>query len=298
MDIHKLYTDFGISFLTEGHKHCSPGWVHTPCPLCTGSPGYHMGYNTMIDRFICWRCGSHNSAHVVQSLLNVSYQEAYKILKDYGVFIGKAPETQPKKGKKQFILPSNTTGLQKHHKKYISKRDFDPDKLEKEWGIQGTGVISKIGNLSYKHRILIPYYWDKKVVSFDTRDITNKHQNKYQACPLEYEEIEHKHILYGRQEKWGTTGICVEGTTDVWRLGFNSFATSGIKYTSKQMRIIAKTFKRVPIIFDDEPQAQKQAIKLSSDLKFRGVDSFVVKIVGDPGGMEQSEADYLVKQLI
>lgn len=31
---------------------------------------------------------------------------------------------------------------------------------------------------------------------------------------------------------------------------------------------------------------------------FRGVDAFRVEIRGDPGSMKQSEADYLVKQLI
>ena len=38
--------------------------------------------------------------------------------------------------------------------------------------------------------------------------------------------------------------------------------------------------------------------KLVADLKFRGVDSFRVDIKGDPGGLSQEEADYLVKQLI
>jgi hypothetical protein len=35
-----------------------------------------------------------------------------------------------------------------------------------------------------------------------------------------------------------------------------------------------------------------------AELKFRGVDAFRVDIEGDPGSMKQSEADYLVKQLI
>ena len=45
-------------------------------------------------------------------------------------------------------------------------------------------------------------------------------------------------------------------------------------------------------------QAIKQADSLVSELKFRGVDSFRVDIEGDPGGMSESEAKYLVKQLI
>ena len=86
-----------------------------------------------------------------------------------------------------------------------------------------------LDNINYSHRIIIPYIWNSEIVSFDARDATNKQLNKYQACPLEREIVEHKRILYGTQEMWTDTGICVEGTTDVWRLGTDSFATSGIK---------------------------------------------------------------------
>jgi len=65
------------------------------------------------------------------------------------------------------------------------------------------------------------------------------------------------------------------------------------------MRLIAKTFKRVAVTFDFEPQAQAQARKLVSELRFRGRDAFLVEgIQDDPGKMKQSEADYLVKQIL
>ena len=119
------------------------------------------------------------------------------------------------------------------------------------------------------------------------------------ACPKERERIHHKHILYGKQEEWKSTGICVEGITDVWRFGIIAFATFGIEYTPVQLRQIAKTFQRVPVVFDgEESQSIKQANKLVADLKFRGVDAFRVDIDGDPGSMSQEEANYLIKQLI
>jgi hypothetical protein len=77
-----------------------------------------------------------------------------------------------------------------------------------------------------------------------------------------------------------------------------SFAVSGIKYTSKQLRLIARLFKRVPVLFDDDPQAIVQANKLIADLKFRGVDAFRVDIKGDPGSLSNKEAAYLRKQLL
>jgi hypothetical protein len=75
-------------------------------------------------------------------------------------------------------------------------------------------------------------------------------------------------------------------------------ATFGIKYTKEQLWVIDQTFDRVAVCFDDEPQAVLQANKLVKELVFRGHDAFRVPIVGDPGSMKQSEADYLVKQIL
>jgi hypothetical protein len=51
------------------------------------------------------------------------------------------------------------------------------------------------------------------------------------------------------------------------------------------------------ILFDEEPQAQKQARKLAVKLKTLGKEVTIEKIEGDPGGMNQADADLLVKEL-
>jgi hypothetical protein len=300
MNIEQLYRDYNIPYSTEGHKHCRPGWVNTECPFCTGNPGLHLGYDTNGNKFVCWRCGGHYPNITIAKLLNITVYEANKVIKQYdGIVLNKKPNQPKKRPKlKAFKYPSNVVELQKNHSNYLIKRNFDPEKIQKEWNIMGTGVIAKLDELNYKHRIIIPYMWDDKIVSFDSRDITGKAMNKYQACPLEREIISHKHILYGKQEAWKDTGICVEGTTDVWRLGKYAWATSGIKYTAFQLRIISKTFKRVFVLFDEDKQAQYQADKLVSDLRYRGIDAIKLDIIGDPGSMKQDDADYLVRQLI
>lgn len=305
MDIIQLYQDFGVFYMTEGHKHCREGWVNVECPFCSGNPGYHLSYNLDGNYYTCWRCGWKPIPKVIGKLLNVSEDEAKHITKQYGYYISstsKQPEVKIRG--KSHKLPSNTSALLPSHKRYLEGRNFDPDYLEKEWHLLSTGPISLLDNLDYKHRILIPFIWNSQQVSFDSRDVTGKHMAKYMACPKDRELIPHKDILYGKQECWGETGICVEGPTDVWRLGVNAFATSGIKFTNRQIRIIAKTFKRVAVCFDGasptskELQAVEQAKILIEELKFRGVNAFEIKISGDPGSMKQSEANYLVKQLI
>lgn len=303
MNVEQLYRDFRVQYATDGHKHTRPGWVNTECPFCTGNAGLHLGYDTELDRFVCWRCGAKSPVSVISALLHVSIGRAFEILKVYGIMV---PEKRAKtvKQKQSFKTPTELVNLTDNHKKYLNKRGFDSDEIEALWNIQSTSLGSKLHMndskvIDYKHRIFIPYVWEWDIVSYDTRDVTGNHKNKYQACPFEFEKVPHKDILYGRQDKWVDTGICVEGPTDVWRMGVHSFATSGIKYTTKQMRVISKSFKRVGVMFDgDELQAKQQANKLVADLQFRGLDAFRVDIQGDPGDLSPQEAQYIVNQII
>lgn len=302
MNIESLYQDFSIPFVTEGqHKHARSGWVNCECPWCSsggGHEGFHMGYNLQSNFCSCWRCGSHPVVPTIAKLLKIREQEAYHVIKRYGLLIPHLPK-ESTANRLQFTLPSGIGPLQGNHRKYLEGRNFDPDKLEHDWGLLGTGPISLLDKIDYRFRIIIPFEWDEIQVSFDSRDITGKHPSKYMACPKNRELIPHKSILYGKQGEWGTTGIIVEGPTDVWRFGSKSAATSGIKYTPKQVRLIASTFKRVAVCFDGgESQAITQANLLVGELRFRGCDAFRVDIEGDPGSMNQEEANYLVKQLI
>ena len=299
MDIVQLYQDFSVDFLTEGHKHCRPGWVNTPCPYCVGNAGYHLGFDIQNTHYYCWRCGWHPTAETIAILLNVSNKEAYSLIKSYGLLLPRI-QKQPviKIRKKAHRMPTGTMPLQKNHKRYLEGRLFDSVQLEQEWNLVGTGPVSSLDGVDYKHRIIAPILWDHTAVSFQGRDITNKSYLRYRACPKDRELIHHKEVLYGKQEKWKDIGICVEGITDVWRLGTSACATFGIEYTYKQVRILAKTFRRLFIIFDDDPQAVKQANKLSADLRFRGVETEVIILQGDPGGMSQDDANHLVHELL
>lgn len=298
MNIEQLYLDYNIFFLTEGHKHTSPNWVHTECPFCTGNPGYHLGYSLISENYTCWRCGWHPVSLTLSKLMRLPEYEVIKIIKEYGITLKSDKREIIPLIKTKHKFPSNVIPLSLRHKVYLAKRKFDPEYLERTWKLMGTGPVSNLDNISYKHRILIPFIWEGNQVSFDSRDITGKHQNKYQACPKAREYIEHKSILYGNQEAWKETGIIVEGPTDVWRLGETAAATSGIKVTTAQIRVISKSFKKVIVIFDNEIEAQKQAKNLVKQLKFRGVKAKNLTVDSDPGSMKEDDAKYLIKNLV
>ncbi len=299
MKVIDLYQAYDIPFVTGDHKHSRPGWVNIECPFCTGNPGYHLGATLNGSIFKCWRCGWKPATRVISKVLNMSESEARILIRDYGG-ISKVQniDTNVKIRKKAYKLPSDTTALGNKHKQYLLQRGFDPDYIIKKWKVLATGPHSFLGHINYSRRILIPFFWDGQEVTYQGRDITGKHPLKYMACPKDREIIEHKHILYGNQTAWRDVGICVEGVTDVWRLGDASFATCGIEFTDRQVRLIAKRFKKVFVLFDDEVQAIAQADEMVSELLFRGVAAERITIKGDPGAMSQDDADALVRFLI
>jgi len=297
-DIKRLYNDYNVQYWESG-KNVSPGWINVQCPFCNDTSN-HLGFSPQ-GNYVCWRCGSHGLRDVLKRVIGIHDDEFKQILRTYG---NRSPHQRPdeqenavKIGSRKFIYPSGTSEMSKSHVMYLERRLFDPGLLGREWRLLGTGPISFLDQIDFKHRIIAPILWDGMIVSFQARDYTNKSKLRYITCPKPREIIHHKHILYGDQSKWTQTGICVEGITDVWRFGGRSFATFGIEYTQAQVRQIVKHFSRVFVVFDYETQAQKQAEKLVAELRFHGIESYQIKVENDPGSMSQVDANKLVSEL-
>lgn len=298
MKSEELFQYLNIQFISEGNSHCTQGWINMHCPFCAGSKNYHLGFDVEGEYFRCWRCGWHP---VIETLHRLTGKSPVTLKKIIGSFGGSSrvrkKVIEASVRMKAFSFPSNTNRLSKVHKEYLRKRNFDPDHLEKEWGLKSTGIISSLGESDYGNRIIIPIHWKGELVSYQGRAVSNK-EPKYKACPKDRELAHHKHILYGNPTGWKATGICVEGVTDVWRFGPAAFAVFGIEFKMEQIKEICSNFKRVVVVFDDDPQAVKQAEILVGRIRMQGVSAFKTEIVGDPGDMDQAEADYLVKSLL
>ena len=193
-------------------------------------------------------------------------------------------------------LPPASEPLTERHKRYLTRRGFDAELLEKKYGLLGTGPSSTLDGIDYKHRIVIPIMWEGELVSFQTRDITNKSKLKYVACPGFRERVDHKTILYG-DGKWDRDKpvIVVEGVTDAWKLPWQTVAVFGIQFKLEQCRVLANLFREVIVVFDEDPQAIVQSKKLTAKLDMMGVRVRSEFIKGDPGDMEHDEALYFVR---
>jgi len=301
MKILELYKDYHITYASPEDKHYREGWVNIECPFCYGNPGYHLGYNMDSNHFHCWRCGGKFTDQVLSKILNVSNTEAEAIINKYGGQTRKIfTERSARVNLHPFKYPSGDLRLTRAHTRYLEQRGFDPDELVAQWDITGTGPLSFLDKTNYSKRIIAPIRWDNRIVSFQARDITGKHSKKYLACPKAREIVEHQSILYGNQSQWQRRGICVEGITDVWRLGPHSFATFGIDYTHKQVRAMKTHFDEIIVVFDPDPQAREQAKKLAHRLKNTfGIKAHAyLELDMDPGDLSPVDAAHLVRQIL
>ena len=287
--------DYNIDFYTEGHKQCRPGWLQLECPFCVGNPGPHLGYCIDANYWCCWRCGYHSHLSVIKELAGVSFAKAKAI---YASYEKKHYSPVPHKNNLKaatLIMPGEK--MSNTHRQYLKSRKFNPDQLEKEWGLLGTGPTGP-----YKHRIIIPIRYKGSTVSFQGRDITGQNGSKYKACAENNEVIHHKHIVYGADNALGRgkTAVVVEGVADVWRLGAGAVCTFGIKYTTKQINLLARLFNNVIILFDNEREAQIQAKKLAYALSALETRTLIAQIDNkkDPGEMEDQEASDFMKNIM
>lgn len=298
LDVEKLYTDYKIPYVTTNHRHARDGWVNIECPFCTGNKGYHLGFNIQGQFFTCWRCGGHGVNWTLSKVLGVSFREVKEIIKRYGG--GSLIQiVTTKKPKLPFSLPSPLLGdFGEIHTKYLENRGFDPAEIKDKWNVSASGLYSRLDNLDFKWRLIIPIYWNNEIVNFQARDVTEKARNKYLACSENREKLNIKETLYGNPKAWGDVAICVEGIFDVWRMGDMGVGLYGVKYKPIQVRLLTQ-FKRVFVIFDADKAGQQQAMKLVAELNFRGVDAYNYKLPDglDPADLTDEQAKNIINTL-
>ena len=277
--------DHNLPTAPSGHQHFRQGWVNIPCPYCSGNPGFHLGLNAEKAYCTCYRCGSHWLPKVVSTILKISISQAKAALKPY-LSGEQTYEFKEKHYAEKIIFPSDTGPMTPRQRTYLESRNFDPDKLEQEWGLLGVGAFG-----TYKNRILAPIYLHNQLISYQTRDITGKSPAKYMACSEEEEVYCHKYTLYGIDNCASKTVIITEGIFDVWRFGRQAVCLFGISYKPKQAYALARIFREVIVVFDSESQAIAQAKKLSGELRFLEIESKIIILMsGDPAQMTQEEA--------
>lgn len=297
-DIVKFLEDNKVDMIQRGSQ-VSRGWVGICCPYC-GDDNFHLGFNKEIGIFSCWRCGTKPLKKTLHLLTGLSFREIEQELKGY--FIERQEdEKEIKIRPRNLELPKQCDILSSRHKQYLEERGFDAEQVEKIWSLKGIGKDAG----KWSNRIIIPIFFNKKLVSFTSRDITGEASIKALTCPEELEVIHAKHIVHGFDLVEGNSVIVTEGPFDSMKFGPGAVDTQGIKFTEQQISLLG-AFRNIFICFDSiindygkeqEKAAQEQAEKLADSLSINCNVWIIDECDCDPGDMTKNQIKRIKKEI-
>jgi DNA primase len=177
------------------------------------------------------------------------------------------------------------------HREYLASRNFDPVYIFAKYKLRCNGPL---GN--FRLRLIIPFYERKRLVTYTTRDVTNKARIPYIHCSKEKSILNPKDTLYNI-DTVEDTALILEGVTDVWRMGDATVATMGDKWTVKQMRLL-RNLKRGFVLYDAEEEAQENARRLAKNLSITVPEVHVLELgIGDPADISPDDAKSIRKEI-
>jgi DNA primase len=231
---------------------------------------------------------------VVEAFTGTRGEHQRALLKQYWIDDGQEEDDYIAQAE-TLVYPIGMGPMQRKHKQYLMNRQFSPNKLEKEWGLQGTDHKDP----GYKFRVIAPIDFKYAPVSYQGRDITDRQSEKYKACSREKEVIHHKHVLYGWDKaKWDAC-LVVEGITGVWRFGPGTVGTFGAQYKRSQVRLLASRYKRAFLCFDNDEAGVIAQDSMDVELTVLGVETIIVDLDEDEdsGSIDQADADAFMREV-
>jgi len=256
--------DFNIPF-DPNSKNASKGFINIKCVFCEDHSD-HLGISTTLPAVKCWKCGKHSLYDTIQKLL--PFENPKQILKEYDTnfIIHDKIEKKLNYNNTEIKLPGSK--LEKCHKLYLQKREFNSDYIEEKYKLQGTLYDSK-----FPYSIIIPIYFNNKLVTYQTRGIAK--DTKYINCLPENEIIPIKNTLYNIDNCKEDYIIVTEGVFKVMKLGDNSCATFGKNFTNMQIKLLSK-YQKIFIYFDPDEAGKDGAEKLHSILDSIGKEVYII----------------------
>jgi DNA primase len=286
VDIIEYFESSGISYTVTG-KNLSKGWIGIRCPFCDDHSN-HLGIHLESKVFSCFKCGTKgNIIKLIQELEDVDWKKAISIIQQYSGSVLNYENKQEIVSNK--FPKMNPLGVL--HKEYLASRGFDPELLERKYKLKIGGNFTK-----YQTRLIIPFFENRRMITFTSRDISGKSEIKYLHPSRTETVITPKDTVFNIDTVRNSC-LVVEGCFDVFRMGDGAVSLSGTKYTQRQVSLLSK-IDRVFVLFDPEPVAQAQAKKLGNELSFlTRVEVIQLDLDRDPADMTEQEAIELKKEL-
>lgn len=304
LDIRSYLRDRDIKFY-EGGKNISPDWIGIRCLWCDDKSN-HLGIHTSRGTINCYRCPIKGTVmRLIMKIERCDYNMALEIVANFAKFKTRhtLPLPQQKESKFEHLRRASrdvdilsqfnfTDVALPIHEDYLHNRYFDPLHIREKYKIKFCGPVGQ-----FKLRIIIPILVRGKCLSFTARDVTGHDNPPYRNCPNEEALVDTRELVYNIDNADSPDVLIVEGVTDVWRIGDNTVATLGIKYTPMQVLSLTR-YRRCFILYDAEDQAQQQADRLSKDLNTVVHEVINLQLPkGDPADLSDDDVKALRKQV-
>ena len=306
-NLNELLDEYGIDYIETGHD-TSKEFINIDCYNvgdCDTPGKYKLGIHRSLTRTHCWVCSSFFQPYRVAKALGIPWsswvETQNNVADDWGVAKEEVVEDIDLDEFESITVPGEP--LHQVHKNYLLSRGFDPDWLEKEYGVKGTLKHTEDYKLSY--RVFFPIEYENKVISYIGRSYLPDTQYKY-CCATEEEEIYfHKNMLFNIDRCSGFRVILVEGALDALKLiqssGRNEVVASfGTSISPRQLQLLKNSFEEVVVLYDGEDAAQNTADKIVNYLRSfnKKAVSLKLKTGDDPGALSKEDAKFLVNHVL
>jgi hypothetical protein len=305
VDIEEYLQARNITYSPPGSKNVGRSSVGISCPFC-GDHAYsgdnHLGIHIDSKRWNCWVCGKKGSLlYLVTTLEGCSYRQAEEILKPYthsDLSLLRTANTAPiSNSQRYFKLPDDCRNeLLPAHKEYLASRGFDPNFIFNKYKLQCVGPVGR-----WRLSLIAPIYYNHRLVSFTSADITRQRTIKYRHCSIDDSVLPINQVIYHSDNATNSI-LVVEGITDVWNIGDGAGALF-TKHASRQQLKILSGFERVFIMLDADalysPTLNKlsPAEQLAQDLAAFTETEIIELDHGDPADLKPDDVKHLRREL-
>lgn len=267
----KLFTNFKIDYTTKRNRN----WTNVYCPYCGDSYNhYQLGFSDKDEFCSCWKCGWHPLDEALSLILRISKKEVNKLLSQYR--IQSTSKNNKIVIKKKLELPN--IGFTDQEYSYLIKRHFNPRKLQKEFKVNGGGLVGR-----WAYRIIVPFYFKNTLISWTGRSILSKETceeceiPRYYNLSVEESALNPKEYWFNSDNATNDSVILVEGPMDALRLEKDCVSGWGSTITEKQKLYLLKNYKKVYVLFDNDnldgkDTGEKKSEKLIKELSSLGLE--------------------------
>ena len=298
MDITDIFDEYDVEYWTSG-KNVSRGWINIQCVYCADDSN-HLGIRLRDFRVHCWKCGGHNIIQLLMNVAGCTFSKAKEIRLSLGADVPAPPLND--KPSSEYVtrvrLPLGSTNhFPNPHIKYLRKRGFyKPRKTIRKYKLQAMYTTGK-----WKFRIIIPIYFEGQLVSYTSRDITDRQDPPYLHAPLTKSRMNPKEVIYNYDTLVsGGDAILVEGPIDVWKLGDGAISFLGVENTLQQI-VLLKDIKirNLFILYDNDRPGKRAASRTARDCAplVKSVEIVNLLEQHDPGELTLEEGESVKRML-